>query len=327
MSRASISLLDVSRPKAWSLKASTPFINPLASTSRRKRSKLLSNARRSARRSSVTPFKTMSALPAPLGLNGACATPRNPGDPASAHSMCPIFGDRPMNGGTAGSTGPWSLDRTEPSDGQPPAGALRLLRPVRHWMASWPPVAPTIERISTSLSMSRAICGRCWQIWMPGTLVEIGENSPRISDGASIFRSNRSWCDGPPGRKIMMTALCDRRIPDSASARSSCGRASPPRPRAPIRRKFRRDTPSQNRCGLPRIVSIKTPLCRRPGLPRSGEAVSGRGWASSDLRTGVHGFSCFSKRLYSRKIAVYVGCHGTPSQRGIEGVPSPVVRE
>jgi hypothetical protein len=38
-------------------------------------------------------------------------------------------------------------------------------------------------------------------------LVLMGENSPRISDGASILRSNMSWCGGPPGRKIMMMAF------------------------------------------------------------------------------------------------------------------------
>ena len=32
------------------------------------------------------------------------------------------------------------------------------------------------------------------------SFVAIGRNSPRISAGASGFRSHRSRCDGPPGR-------------------------------------------------------------------------------------------------------------------------------
>ena len=37
-------------------------------------------------------------------------------------------------------------------------------------------------------------------ISMPGTLVAIGLNSPRNSTGAVGFRSNMSWCEGPPPR-------------------------------------------------------------------------------------------------------------------------------
>jgi hypothetical protein len=57
----------------------------------------------------------------------------------------------------------------------------------------------------------------------------------------------------------MITALCERRIPAVFSAWSSPGRASPPMPNAPMRRKLRREIPSQNpdRSGLgPRIVSM-----------------------------------------------------------------------
>jgi len=44
-----------------------------------------------------------------------------------------------------------------------------------------------------------------------------------------------------------MTALCDRRIPDCASAWSTCGKLSPPSANPPILRKSRREWPSQNR--------------------------------------------------------------------------------
>src|SRR5215204_1281722 len=54
----------------------------------------------------------------------------------------------------------------------------------------------------------------------------------------------------------MMTALCDFRMPEAASASKSCGKASPPKPSAPIFRKFRRETPSQNFELEPWIVSM-----------------------------------------------------------------------
>ena len=54
-----------------------------------------------------------------------------------------------------------------------------------------------------------ASCGNTSQISMPGTLVAIGLNSPRISAGASVLISHMSWCGGPPPRKILITALWD----------------------------------------------------------------------------------------------------------------------
>src|SRR5688500_18787788 len=65
-----------------------------------------------------------------------------------------------------------------------------------------------------------------------------------------------SWCDGPPGRKIMMTALWPLRTPALASARRRSGRARPPRPSAPIFKKLRRDNPSQNFDPPPRMLNI-----------------------------------------------------------------------
>ncbi len=49
--------------------------------------------------------------------------------------------------------------------------------------ASWRSGAPTIERMTTHLSMRAAICLKTSPIWMPVTLVLIGLNSPRISFG------------------------------------------------------------------------------------------------------------------------------------------------
>ncbi len=51
-----------------------------------------------------------------------------------------------------------------------------------------------------NLSIIAAIFGNSSPIWMPGTLVLIGLNSPRISAGASGLRSHMSRCGGPPGR-------------------------------------------------------------------------------------------------------------------------------
>ena len=40
--------------------------------------------------------------------------------------------------------------------------------------------------------------GNASQIWMPVTFVGRGFHGPAISFGASGFKSNMSWCGGPP---------------------------------------------------------------------------------------------------------------------------------
>ena len=75
----------------------------------------------------------------------------------------------------------------------------------------------------------------------------------------------------------MMTALCDGDRPAAASARSSAGSDSPPNPSPPIVRKFRRETPSQNRLvASPWIVSIGRPAVSRPwpAQPDASQTVS-----------------------------------------------------
>ena len=69
-----------------------------------------------------------------------------------------------------------------------------------HWKASWSPLDPTIERMMANLSIIFAMRGKCSQMSMPGTFVLIGLNSPRMSTGASGFKSHMSWWGGPPGR-------------------------------------------------------------------------------------------------------------------------------
>ena len=51
---------------------------------------------------------------------------------------------------------------------------------------------PTTERITAHWCISAAIRGKHSPIWMPGTLVSMGRNSPRISTGASVLISHMS---------------------------------------------------------------------------------------------------------------------------------------
>ena len=54
---------------------------------------------------------------------------------------------------------------------------------------------------------NRAVCGKSSLTSSPGTDVEIGPNSPRISAGASGFGSHVECCDGPPIRNSTMQFL------------------------------------------------------------------------------------------------------------------------
>src|SRR5262249_13665097 len=95
---------------------------------------------------------------------------------------------------------------------------------------------------------------------MPGTLVEIGLNSPRMSAGAPGFRSNISCVAAPPKRNRQITLLalpCGWPGLRTASARNRSGRDKPPKTdRAPALRVSRRVRPSQHRRGLPSMVII-----------------------------------------------------------------------
>mgnify|MGYP006162324325 CR=1 FL=1 len=62
-------------------------------------------------------------------------------------------------------------------------------------------------RISAHLCITFASFGKCSQIQMPGTLVGMGLNSPRMLSGASGFKSHRSMWLGAPQLKIKMTDL------------------------------------------------------------------------------------------------------------------------
>src|SRR5689334_10240752 len=109
-----------------------------------------------------------------------------------------------------------------------------------------------------NLSAILARRGKSSQISMPGTLVGMGRNSPRTSDGASGLRSHMSWWLGPPDRWTLMSAL-ELVLPSLASRRRRSGSARPPRPIAPIFRKLRRATPSQLGNRSPVMVNMVRP--------------------------------------------------------------------
>src|SRR5262245_35767834 len=87
----------------------------------------------------------------------------------------------------------------------------------------------------------------CSAMRMPGNVVGIVLNSPRISTGASGFGSNVSMCDGPPCIHSRMQLTC-LRFALGCSARSfrNCGNDKPIADSAPTRKKERRDTPEQS---------------------------------------------------------------------------------
>src|SRR5690348_15595118 len=97
-------------------------------------------------------------------------------------------------------------------------------------------------RMMAACSICRANRGKCSLIWMPGTEVGIGLNSP--ASFVPGFMSNVSFWLGPPAIHSKMHVLC--LTPDSAG--SAAIRSSQPdievraAPAADNRRKSRRDS-------------------------------------------------------------------------------------
>ena len=81
--------------------------------------------------------------------------------------------------------------------GQDLVGRVEMVRIAR---------VPSSER-SPACRAGRRACGKCSQIGMPGTLVAIGRNSPRIPSGASGFMSNESMWLSPPVKNTRITDL------------------------------------------------------------------------------------------------------------------------
>ena len=67
-------------------------------------------------------------------------------------------------------------------------------------------------------SMTFASPGMCSQIETPGADVAIGRNSPRISSGASGFRSHMSIVAGPPASQIWITPVAGFLVRGSGGA-------------------------------------------------------------------------------------------------------------
>ena len=80
---------------------------------------------------------------------------------------------------------------------------------------AWLLLSLCIERMTLSLSATFATRGKSSQKCIPGTLVRMGSNSPRISSGASGFGSKVSCCGGPPPRKRIIQDLARPKEPDS----------------------------------------------------------------------------------------------------------------
>lgn len=101
----------------------------------------------------------------------------------------------------------------------------------------------SIDRNRHSLSIWAASMGKCSQTWMPGVLVAMGLNSPRISAGASGFMSHRSMWLGPPNRKMKMQERTRRGSPVGVAARSRARSRllKPNRLKPPARNSSRRD--------------------------------------------------------------------------------------
>ena len=83
--------------------------------------------------------------------------------------------------------------------------------------ARWLAVPCVTERTIATWSSTPASRGRCSQIWMPGTLVAMGRNSPRISAGASRLEIIQIDVAGPAphedmdhGRRVVTAATCWR---------------------------------------------------------------------------------------------------------------------
>ena len=111
--------------------------------------------------------------------------------------------------------------------GRPPIAAIDCSRPAGHALHGIVAAAGADDGADDGalVHAGRRSCGKTSPIWMPGTLVAIGLNSPRISTGASVLMSHMSWCGGPPPRKMLMTALCWLvRAPARASARKMSAR-------------------------------------------------------------------------------------------------------
>src|SRR5262245_9088393 len=112
----------------------------------------------------------------------------------------------------------------------------------------WPELRCANERTRAILSATLAILLKSPPISTPGRFVFTAPLTERNSAGADIFGSNVSMWVGPPPSHNQTTDVFFVGLPLCAArarARSRSGKARPPRPRAPTRKKSRRVAPSQ----------------------------------------------------------------------------------
>jgi len=173
-----------------------------------------------------------------VGLERRVARPRKPGWPGSAQALVFIFGDRPTNAGTDGLVGPSSLD-THRAQGRPAPRRLRIVGSAGHALEGGVmPFGPD-DRANDGQPVHAGSDPR--QVFAN---VDAGNIRPdRLELAADLRRGiglEIGPCPGaaaPPDKKIMMTALCDRPIPASASARKDLReRTVPPGASPPILR-------------------------------------------------------------------------------------------
>jgi len=153
--------------------------------------------------------------------------------------------------------------QTSPRGGGTPQRAL--VTPER-----WPRMACRMLRTTAMRCMRRAVFGRYSHTRWPGTLVEIGWNSPRTSAGAAGFISNVSRWLGPPSQNIRMQERSEalRRPVDAApcarGARNRPPRSNPKGARLPACSRLRRVKPFVWQAG------------RRTGMAHSSAKNCGR---------------------------------------------------
>jgi hypothetical protein len=92
-----------------------------------------------------------------------------------------------------------------------------------------------------NLSVHLAMFGINSLICVPGTLVGMGRNSPRISEGASGLRSNMSMWLGPPSihKRMQFTSRFGLA---ACCARKTCGKLNPSAVNPPKRKASHRET-------------------------------------------------------------------------------------
>src|SRR5262245_11931080 len=138
---------------------------------------------------------------------------------------------------------------------------------------------------------------------MPGTLLAMGLNSPRISTGARGLRSKVSIVASPPLRNRMISETPS--LPAEASLASKPGSVTP-RPNGaatPIRSRLRRERPSQKAAGcIGRLLgSLSSRRTRADRSRRAGPQVWQARVAAKSVLQSQAGARHFGPQLHRRQ--------------------------